>query len=148
MRRVLDLAALITIFHRSHHAAETFDLAEFLQDRRFHCALHCLHTGRAGQHIHRVLKDARFIEQDRLPVRGESDPLFARRGEWFVRAVRVTRIRAVHVREHQFGRGAREIIFKLRRDQRTPTRLGVHLEHLRLRPRAECIAHSDCPDAA
>ena len=94
VRGGLDLAALIAILHRRHHAAEPLDFAELLQDRRFHRALDRLHAGRTAQHVHRVLKDAGLFEQDRLPVRRETDPFFARRRERLVGAVGVARVRA------------------------------------------------------
>ena len=87
MRSVLDLAALITIFHRSQYAAESLDFAKLIEDGRFHRALDCFHPRRAAQHVHGVFEDAGFFKQDRLAVGGEPDPFFARRRERLIRAV-------------------------------------------------------------
>src|ERR1700736_6618946 len=58
----------------------------------------------------------------------------------------MARVRAVHVGEHQFRGRAREVVFKLSRDERTPAGLGVELEHLGARAGAENVAHSDRPN--
>ena len=79
-------------------------------------------------------------------MRGKTNPFFARRGERFVGAVRMTRVGAVHISQHQFRRGAREIIFELGRDERASARLRVQLEHLPARVRAKHVTHSDRPD--
>src|SRR6266496_2021853 len=71
MRCVLDLAALITFFHRRQYAAEPLDFAELIEDRRFHYPLDRLHPGRPAQHVHGVFENAGLLEQDRLPVRSE-----------------------------------------------------------------------------
>ena len=100
MRGILDLAALITFFDRGQHAAEPFDLAEFVENRRFYCALDRFHPGRSAQHVHGVLENSRLLEQDRLPVRGKPNPFFAWCGERLVGAIGMTRIRGVHVSQH------------------------------------------------
>src|SRR3712207_6993118 len=56
-----------------------FRSAEFFQDGFFYRALHCLHAGRTAEHVHGVFKDAGFLQQDSLAVRGEADPFFADR---------------------------------------------------------------------
>ncbi len=116
MRCVLDLAPLIPFFHGSKHAPEPLDLAELFEDRRFHSALDCFHAGRTAQHVHGVFENAGLLKQDRLPVRGEPDPFFARRRERFVRAVGMTRIRRVHVRQDQFRGRPGEIVFEFGSD--------------------------------
>ena len=100
MGGVLDLTALEPVFHRRKDTTEPLDLAELIENRRLHRALHCFHARRAAQHIHSVFENAGLLEQDCLPVRGEPDPFFARRRERFVRAVRMTRISGVYVSEH------------------------------------------------
>ena len=107
MGRVLDLAALITMFDRGNDAAELLDLPEFLQHRFLHRALDRLHSGRTAQHVHGVFKDAGLIEQDGLAVRGETNPFFARGGERLVRTVGMAGVGAVHVGEHELGGGSR-----------------------------------------
>src|SRR5438309_3089305 len=79
-------------------------------------------------------------------MRCKTYPFFARGGERFVGAVRMTRVSAVHISQHQFGRGAREIILELGRDERAPARLCVQFEHLPTPVRAKDVTHSDCPD--
>src|SRR5437764_2818510 len=117
MRGVLNLTALITFLNRGENTAEPLDLAEFFEDRSFDRALGRFNSGRASKHVHGVLKDSRFLEENGLTMRGETNPFLTRRGERFVRAVGVTRVRRVDVSEDQFRRGAREIIFELRRNQ-------------------------------
>ena len=94
---VLDLAALVAFFYCCQHAAESFDFAEFIEDRRSHGALDGFHPGRPAQHVHGMFKNAGLLEQDRLSVRSEPDPLFTWGGERFVGAIRMTRICGVHV---------------------------------------------------
>src|SRR6266550_4757759 len=103
---------MIPFFHRGEHAPKPFDLAELFQDRRFHCALDRFHAGRTAQHVHRVFENAGLLQQDRLPVRGEPDPFFARRCERFIRAVGMTRVRGVHVGQNQFRGRSGEIVFE------------------------------------
>src|SRR5438067_1602552 len=109
-------------------------------------ALDCFHSGRAAQHVHGVLKDSGFFEENGLSMRCKTYPFFARGGERFVGAVRMARVGAVHISQHQFRRGAREIILELGRDERAPARLRVQLEHLPARVRAKDVTHSDRPD--
>src|SRR5207244_6515404 len=45
MRRVLNLAALISIFHRGEDATEPFDFTEFIENRGFDRALDRFHSG-------------------------------------------------------------------------------------------------------
>src|SRR6266545_7644400 len=59
----------------------------------------------------------------------------------------MTRIRGVHVSQHQLRGGAGEIVFELGGNQRTPAGLRVQFIKLRLRSCAEHVAHSDRPDA-
>ena len=87
MRGALDLAPLITVFHRGEHATESLDLAELIKNRNLDRALHCFHAGRTAQHVHGMFENARFLQQDRLAMRGEPDPLFARRRKRFVGTV-------------------------------------------------------------
>src|SRR5438067_559192 len=101
---------------------------------------------RAAQHVHGVLKDSGFFEENGLSMRCKTYPFFARGGERFVGAVRMARVGAVHISQHQFRRGAREIILELGRDERAPARLRVQLEHLPARVRAKDVTHSDRPD--
>src|SRR5436853_6354092 len=101
MRGILNLAALVTLLDRGEDAAESLDLAEFFENRGFDRALGCFYPGRASKHVHRVLKDTGLFEQDGLTVRREPNPFFARRGERFVRAVRVTRVGRVDVRDRK-----------------------------------------------
>ena len=93
-----------------------------------------------------MLKDSGFFEQDCLSVRGKPNPFFARRGEWFVGAVGMTRVGAVHVGQHQFRRRPGEIVFEFSRDKGTPARLRVQFEHLPARVRAKDVTHSDRPN--
>src|ERR1044071_8362287 len=46
MRGSLDLRALVTMFHRGQHAAQTIQLAEFVEDPILHGAFDDLHPGR------------------------------------------------------------------------------------------------------
>src|SRR5438445_13804649 len=60
----------------------------------------------------------------------------------------MTRVRRVHVSQHQLRRRAGEIIFELSRDKRAPASLRMQFEQLRARASAEYVAHSDRPDAS
>src|SRR5436309_1331975 len=79
-------------------------------------------------------------------MRRQSDPFFAWSREWFVSAVRVTRIGAVHVGKHQLRSCPGQIVLKLSCDQRASAGLGMQLEHLRALAGAEYISHSDRPN--
>src|SRR5260370_4495083 len=81
-------------------------------------------------------------------MRGEPNPFFARCGERLIRAVGVTRIGRIHVSEYQFRRGAGEIIFKLRGDERSPAGLGVQFVKLCFRSGTKDFAHSNRPNAS
>ena len=118
MRGVLDLAALITMFDRGITPPSRSISRNSSRIAVLDRALDRLHSGRTAQHVHGVLKDAGLLEQDRLAVGGQADPFFARRGERLVRAVGVTRVGAVHVGEHQLGRGARQVVLELGGDER------------------------------
>src|SRR5436190_11850035 len=87
MGGVLDLTALEPLFHRRKHPAQPLDFAELIENSHFHGTLHCFHARRAAQHVHGVFENAGLLQQDRLAMRREPDPFFARRREWFVRAV-------------------------------------------------------------
>src|SRR6266436_5792900 len=117
-----------------------------MENRFLNRALDCFHSGRAAQHVHGVLKDSGFFQKDRLPMCGESYPFFARGSEWFIGAIRMTRVGTVHVGQYQFRRRAREIILELSRNKRAPARLRVQLEHLPARVRAKHVTHSYRPD--
>src|SRR5207244_11043825 len=65
-----------------------------------------------------------------------------------IRAVGVTRISRIHVSEYQFRRGAGEIIFKLRGDERSPAGLGVQFVKLCFRSGTKDFAHSNRPNAS
>src|ERR1700730_18033607 len=56
------------------------------------------------------------------------------------------RVCRVHVSEHQFRGGAREVVLEFRRDQRATAGLRVQLEHLSARSGAEGVAHPNGPD--
>src|ERR1700716_1807655 len=58
------------------------------------------------------------------------------------------RVCRVHVSEHQFRGGAREVVLEFRRDQRATAGLRVQLEHLPAWPGAKRVAHADRPDSA
>src|SRR6266496_4305120 len=97
MRCILDLAALITFFHRRQHAAEPLDFAELIEDRGFYCTLDRLHPGRPAQHVHGVFENARFLQENRLPVRGKPNPFFTWRSELFDDTTTTTRVPLAHL---------------------------------------------------
>ncbi len=147
MGGILDLAALVTFLDGRQHAAEPFDFAKFIQNRRFHCALDRFHAWRPAQHVHGVFKNTRLFQEDGLCVRGEPDPFFARRGEWLVGAIGMAGVGGVHVRENQLRRRAGEVVLELGGNQRATAGLRMQFEKLRLRPGAEHVAHADGPNA-
>src|SRR2546423_14297815 len=59
----------------------------------------------------------------------------------------MARVGGVHVGKHQFGGGAGEIIFELRRNQRSAASLGVQFIKLRFRSSGKHIAHPNRPNA-
>src|SRR5437867_3559571 len=63
MGGVLDLTALEPVFHRRQHATKPLDLAELIENRRLHRALHCFHARRAAQPDHGVFATAGLLEQ-------------------------------------------------------------------------------------
>jgi len=73
VRGVLDLAALITFFHRGS-TPPTAHLAEFIENRRFHCALAALFRG-DPLNMSCMFENARLLEQDCLAVCGKPDHL-------------------------------------------------------------------------
>ena len=144
---LLDLAALVALFHRGEHAAECVDFAEDVEDRALDLPLEGEEPRRPGKDVHRVLEDARLLEEDRLGVRREPDVFLGRRREGLVGAVAVAGIGSVQVREHQLDGGAGEVVLELGRDERAAARLRVELEHLGLRAGPVAVAHADRPDA-
>src|SRR6266699_57471 len=144
----LDLAALVTMFDGRQHSAQPVNFPELVQDAFLHGPFDDFHSGRSGQRVHQEFEQARFLEEDGLRLRRETDIFLARCRERFVRAVAVTGVSPVDVGEHQFDRGAGEVVFEFLRDERTAAGLRVQFEQLRPRVSAECLAHPDRPKFA
>ena len=90
MGRILNLAALIPILDCREYSTQFLDLPKFIEDRLFNRSLDRFHAGRAAQHIHRMFKNTRFLQQNCLTVCGKANPFFAGSGERLIGAVRMT----------------------------------------------------------
>ena len=86
MSSVLNLAALIAMFDRCQHTAQ-LSICRHSSKIAASTARSTAFSRANGEHVHGVFEEDRFIEQDRLAMRGRAGSIFARSRKWLVGAV-------------------------------------------------------------